>query len=98
MKKIEFIQRSWSGGHPVPHEANRTDQGEPTFGHGEAVYVVSKRELMGLLYRVRGAVLKEDGFGSQNLQEIDEILMEDEFVARGPDLPEESLRRRRKKG
>lgn len=100
MKKIEFIQRSENGGHPVPHEANRQDGGEPVFGHGEAVYVVSKRELMSLLYRAKswipddyqwipdGKLSRADQLAHDLEKEIDEILMEDEFVQREPDLPQ----------
>jgi hypothetical protein len=46
----EYIQRAEDGGHPVPN-------GEG-FGHGEPVYVVSKRELMELALGVRELINK----------------------------------------
>jgi hypothetical protein len=89
MKKVEYQQRSEHGGFP-------TENGVGAFEHGESVYIVSKRELMSLLYRARLYVAPHTAEvkgtfvppgAALLLREIDEILMEDVFVEREPDLP-----------
>lgn len=73
MKFYEFIQRAGNGGFPIPN-------GESGFTHGDAVFVVKKRELLSLLYRVIP-------IDEETRKEIEELLKEDTFVARSPDLP-----------
>lgn len=72
MKVYEFIQKAHDGGSPVPNEGG--------FDHGVTVYVVSKRELFSLLYRVTAN-------DKTTKKEIEELLKEDNFIFREGDLP-----------
>lgn len=72
MKLYEFIQRAHNGGSPVPN-----GQG---FTHGDSVFVVKARELYSLLYRVTP-------IDESTKKEIEEILANDCFIIREPDLP-----------
>lgn len=88
MKTYEMIQRATDGGFPIPNDG--------MIGHGESVYVVSKRELISLLYRCKSVMCMPPPRAEDSLylnwasvkREIEEILTDDFFLARGPDLPE----------
>lgn len=78
---VEMIQRAEDGGHPASNEAN-------AFTHGDAVYIVSKRELLSLFYELRP---RPPNRRIKKL--IEEILADDQYVARdggadAADLPE----------
>ena len=77
MKLYELIQKAYNGGFPIPNDSD-------PFGHGTPLYVVSSRELLSLLYRVTPN-------DAQTKQEIEEILKQDTFVQRDPDLPGETI-------
>ena len=72
MKTYELTQQAAGGGFPTPNEDG--------FSHGDVVLVVSKRELLSLLYRVTA---DDDA----TKLEISNILSSDKFVFRGDDLP-----------
>lgn len=73
MKTVEFVQTYYNGGFPV-------DNQDSPFGHGTPVYVVSKRELLSLVYRVTAS-------DDITKAELAELLKEDKFIQREPDLP-----------
>jgi len=72
MKIYEMIQSAYDGGSPAPNWEG--------FEHGEPVYIIKKRELLSLLYRVTPK-------DKATQKEIAEILKEDTFICREPDLP-----------
>lgn len=78
MRYFETIQKSSLGGSPVGNK------GCP-FEHGEPVYIVSKRELISLLYDLREHLPE----GHPRLEDVNELLAKDDFVFREPDLPPE---------
>lgn len=81
LKLYEFVQSATDGGHPIPN-----GQG---FEHGEAVYVVSKRELMEFMAGVKPIILgyvdlqftKVPADCEEALAIIDKVLAENQFIA-----------------
>lgn len=86
MKKLELIQTAAGGGFPVGNQYG-------VFQHGDPIYIISKRQLISLLYQVRQGVLSYKNIDTRDrlLSQIDGILQDDGFVIRGSDDPAESL-------
>jgi|HubBroStandDraft_6_1064221.scaffolds.fasta_scaffold823762_2 hypothetical protein len=81
MKTFEFVQSNYNGGFPLTNEDG--------VGHGETVLVVRKRELFSLLYDYLHHMNTTTDM--ERRSEVLEILKDDAFVQRGPDLPEWSV-------
>jgi len=81
LKTYEFVQSATDGGHPVP-----SGQG---FTHGDAVYVVSKRELMEFMAGVRPMIIdwvenqytEAPPVAVEAIAIIDKVLANNQFMA-----------------
>jgi hypothetical protein len=73
MKTVETMQRAENGGHPVANE-------DGTFGHGEYVLIVSKRDLIEFVEKtklvVEALVPNLPHIAYSPIKELNELLIE----------------------